>query len=189
MIELVVFLGNPGDRYSQTRHNAGRMVLETFTASAPPAWREKFHGRIADIAFAERKIRFLVPETFMNLSGKSTAAAAVFFKTDPKDILVVHDEVEMPFGSIGLRSGGGLAGHNGLKSVRDGLGTAEFGRLRVGIGRPTKGSMQSWVLGRFSPDEEAVLPLVLDAAARMLEEALGNSDDGPPDAVTKDILE
>ena len=176
MIELVAFLGNPGARYSRTRHNAGRMVLEAVSAPPEDSWREKFHGRIADVALEGLKCRYLVPETFMNLSGKSVAAASVFFKTPPGGLLVVHDDLEIPFGCISLRFGGGLAGHNGLKSIRDGLGTADFGRLRIGIGRPPRGSVESWVLGRFSPDEEAALPLIMNAAARMLREVLSKPE-------------
>lgn len=176
MIKLVVFLGNPGDRYSRTRHNVGRMVLEELSTSINPAWREKFHGKIADVTMKNRKIRFLVPETFMNLTGKSTAAAMTFFKLNPENLLLVHDDLEMPFGHIGIKFGGGLAGHNGLKSIRDGLGTTDFGRLRIGIGRPKRESVQSWVLGRFSPDEEVALPIILKAAAEMLKLAATNPD-------------
>jgi peptidyl-tRNA hydrolase, PTH1 family len=179
VIELVIFLGNPGDRYSRTRHNAGRLVLDAISLSETPSWKEKFHGRCADIRIAGRKCRFLVPETFMNLSGKSVAAAATFFKAAPEELLIVHDDLEIPFGSIGLRSGGGLAGHNGLKSIRDDLGTAGFWRLRIGIGRPDRGSVRSWVLGRFSPDEEPALPVIMERAAEMLEEAITSPGDLP----------
>ena len=175
-MNLIVFLGNPGDRYSKTRHNAGRMVLEKMPFFKEAAWREKFHGKIAEVTLGSRKIRSLVPDTFMNLTGKSAAAAATFFKLKPENLLIVHDDLEIPFGHIGLKFGGGTAGHNGLKSIRDSLGTADFGRLRIGIGRPEKGSVQSWVLGRFSPEEEAALPVVLEAAAGLLERAADDFD-------------
>lgn len=131
-------------------------------------WKEKFHGRIADTASG----RFLIPGTYMNESGKSVAAAAVFYKLKPEEILVVHDDLELPFGSIALRTGGGPAGHNGLKSIKKLIGADGFHRLRIGIGRPEKGGVDSWVLGRFSPLEENMLPDILDAAADSIREAL-----------------
>ncbi len=102
----------------------------------------------------------------MNLSGKSVAAAARFYKLEAREILVIHDDLELPFGTSQGRPGGGLGGHNGLRSIRDSLGTADFYRLRMGIGRPERGTVSSWVLGHFAPDEEARLPVILTEAAR-----------------------
>ena len=152
------------------------MLLAALPDSANLVWREKFHGRIAEYPAAYRQCRFLVPETFMNKSGISVSAALRFFKTELENFLVIHDDLELPFGQYAWRTGGGLAGHNGLKSIRDSLGSAGFRRLRLGIGRPDRGSVQSWVLGRFNPDEEAVLPLILDSAAKQLAEALGGRE-------------
>ncbi len=167
-IELAIFLGNPGNQYARTRHNAAQMLLKALPGAAELIWREKFHGKVAEYTGKESRCRFLIPETFMNISGKSVSAAAGFFKTDIRNLLVIHDDLELPFGQYALRFGGGLAGHNGLKSIRDSLGDTGFYRLRLGIGRPSRGSVQSWVLSRFSPEEEAVLPLILNHAAGKL---------------------
>jgi len=175
-IELVVFLGNPGKQYSQTRHNSARMLLKMLPGAEALLWREKFHGRVSDFLMEKTQCRFLVPETFMNRSGISVSAAVGFYKLSLKKILVVHDDLELPFGRYALRMGGGLAGHNGLKSLRDSLGNTDFCRLRLGIGRPPRGSVQSWVLGRFNPDEEAVLPLILNHAADSLIRVLSGQE-------------
>lgn len=172
MIELVVFLGNPGKQYSRTRHNAARMLLDTIPGSTDLAWRDKFHGRVAEYSTGNDRCRFLVPETFMNKSGISVSEALKFYKIDIGNLLVIHDELELPFGQYAWKTGGGLAGHNGLKSLRDNLGSAGFRRLRLGIGRPDHGSVQSWILGRFNPEEEAVLPLILDSAVSQLTAVL-----------------
>jgi|GEM_PF-504587 len=163
--ELVVFLGNPGKQYSQTRHNTGRMLLSFLPDTDSLIWREKFNGRIADYSTTISRCRFLLPETFMNRSGLSVSAAVNFYKINLNNLLVVHDDLELPFGAYSWREGGGLAGHNGLKSLKDSLGGTGFLRLRLGIGRPVRGTVQSWVLGRFTPEEEGILPLVLSHAA------------------------
>ncbi len=167
-VELAIFLGNPGKQYALTRHNAAQMLLKALPGATGLVWREKFHGKVAEYTAGENRCRFLIPETFMNKSGKSVSAAVGFYKTDMRNLLVIHDDLELPFGQYALRVGGGLAGHNGLKSIRDSLGDTGFCRLRLGIGRPARGSVQSWVLGRFSTEEEAVLPLILNHAAGKL---------------------
>lgn len=172
MINLVAFLGNPGKEYALTRHNYARMLLEVIPGYQSIAWRDKFHGRTGDWGEGPGKCRFLVPETFMNVSGKSVAAAVNFHKINFDELLVIHDDLELPFGQYAWRLGGGLAGHNGLKSIRDSLGTTNFRRLRLGIGRPDRGSVSSWVLSRFGADDEAVLPLILHSAAASLEDTL-----------------
>ena len=169
---MVVFLGNPGKQYLKTRHNAGRMLLKMMPGADSLVWREKFHGKISEYSYQGKRCRLLVPETFMNKSGISVAAAVGFFKVNLKNLIVVHDDLELPFGEYALRLAGGLAGHNGLKSIRDSLADSGFCRLRIGIGRPPRGSVQSWVLGRFSPEEEAVLPDILNHAADRLLKVL-----------------
>ncbi len=118
----------------------------------------------------------LLPETFMNRSGLAISAACSFFKIDPKKssdlILVVHDDLELPFGTISLRRGGGLGGHNGLRSIKQELGSADFLRFRIGIGRPAHGNISSFVLSRFSPEEEAELPKVLSESSKQIEKLL-----------------
>ena len=172
---MTVFLGNPGRQYEQTRHNMARMLLNALLSPEEIIWREKFHGYIADWFTEECRCRLLQSGTFMNQSGKSTAAAAAFHKVKAEELLVVHDDLEIPFGTYAWREGGGLGGHNGLRSIREQLGTADFMRFRLGIGRPKHGSVHSWVLGRFSPDEEAVLPLILNAAAADLRKIINGT--------------
>ncbi len=174
--ELVIFLGNPGKQYTGTRHNAAQMLVNVLPGAAELIWREKFHGKVADYTQGKNRCRFLIPETFMNNSGKSVSAAVGFYKTELRNLLVIHDDLELPFGEYAFRFGGGLAGHNGLKSIRDSLRDTGFYRLRLGIGRPDRGSVHSWVLGRFSPGEEAVLPLILNHAAEKLRGVLGGME-------------
>jgi PTH1 family peptidyl-tRNA hydrolase len=176
VIELVVFLGNPGRQYSGTRHNFAWSLADALPEIKELPWHEKFSGLIAERSDGAGVCRFLLPGTYMNGSGKSVYAASDFFRVKPGNLLVVHDDLELAFGSFAWRSGGGLAGHNGLKSIRDSLGTPDFFRLRLGIGRPLRGTVHSWVLGRFGPDEEAVLPLILSAAANSLKALLEKRD-------------
>ncbi|MDR2019173.1 MAG: aminoacyl-tRNA hydrolase [Treponema sp.] len=202
MIQLAAFLGNPGGAYTRNRHNAGRLLAETLPFFASLNWQEKFKGRYAALdrdriaAFAapggtaslaaapQDKVYFLLPETFMNLSGESVQPAAAWFKIPPERILVVHDELELPLGTASLKFSGGLGGHNGLRSIKASFGTAGFWRLRIGIGRPgdripgrggPPGSgrgIVDWVLSDFSPPEEEVLASALDACAAALIRAL-----------------
>ncbi len=176
--DLSVFLGNPGKEYAKTRHNFGWLAGEALPLFRQLRLQSKFNGSWGDIKTGEHREIVLFPGTFMNRSGISVSAALSFFKIDilrqAESLLVVHDDLELPFGTIELRAGGGLAGHNGLKSIRDQLGTDAFLRLRLGIGRPSRGSVSSWVLSRFSADEEARLPELLDEAAEILEPLLRN---------------
>jgi PTH1 family peptidyl-tRNA hydrolase len=184
MIELAAFLGNPGREYERNRHNAGRLLVEHFPFYSSLNWQKKYKGLYA----VREGHHFLMPETFMNLSGESVFAAAAFFKIKPEAILVVHDELELPLGTAALKFSGGLGGHNGLRSMKACFGTADFWRLRIGIGRPDsrrpgqgghEGSGEGivdWVLSNFSAVEETLLAPVLDAAALALALAF---DKGP----------
>jgi PTH1 family peptidyl-tRNA hydrolase len=209
MVDLVVFLGNPGRQYRWNRHNVGWLFAEALPFYPALSWQHKYRGLYAqgDTAALEvpeppaapavsppppappRKLHFLKPETFMNLSGEAAAAAAAFFKINAPSILVIHDELELPLGTVSLKLGGGLGGHNGLRSMKAALGTADFWRLRFGIGRPDdrapgqggppgsgKGIME-WVLSDFSAAEQAVLDCVFSAAATALTEALVRGPD------------
>ena len=144
---LIVGLGNPGTEYQKTRHNIGFLALDNLDYS--PAWKSKFKGEFALCNRDSLKIGLLKPQTYMNLSGESVFPCFQFFKIPIDRILVVYDEVDLPFGTIQLKSGGGLAGHNGLKSIVDQLGTKDFQRLRLGIGRPQRESVSNYVLLRF----------------------------------------
>lgn len=171
-IDLIVFLGNPGTRYARTRHNAGRLMAESLSdLPITSPWKEKFHGTFAR---AGEQV-LLLPDTYMNESGRSVQAAASFFTIPQDATLVVHDDLETPFGTVHLVFGGGHRGNNGVRSVEQHLGGRDFWRLRVGIGRPPADRPASaWVLERFTPDEEARLPELQRLAARLLRENLAD---------------
>ncbi len=171
---LVVGLGNPGREHEGNRHNVGFMVADALhSALGLPAFREKFKGRFArgeatlppsmrcDLALLE-------PDTFMNLSGESVQPAAAFLKVPPEAVIVVHDELDLAWRDVRLKMGGGHAGHNGLRSIIQRLGTPEFIRVRVGIGKPPpgfRGDVADYVLSGFDANERAELPGVIDVAA------------------------
>jgi PTH1 family peptidyl-tRNA hydrolase len=155
---LVVGLGNPGREYARNRHNVGAMVVDELARRHGGSWRGKFSGHLAEIRLEGHKLALLKPETYMNESGRSVGAAAAFFKVEPESVLVVHDESDLELGRLQLRLGGGLAGHNGLRSVAQHLRTQDFLRLRVGVGRPGRGDprpLADWVLSDFEPHEDA----------------------------------
>lgn len=163
---LLCFLGNPGHQYRRTRHNVGWMVEEAIPGSR--SWQKKFKGRFVK----EGQLFLLVPETYMNKSGESIAACAAYFSVEPGEILVIHDETELSLGTIQLKEGGGTAGHNGLKSIRQQLGTEGFYRLRVGVGRPARGNLSSYVLSAFAPEEEPILGKVLERCGYLLDDLI-----------------
>ena len=155
---LVVGLGNPGREYAHNRHNVGHMVVDELARRHGGAWKQKFSGRLTDVRIDGHKVALLKPETFMNESGRSVKAAAQFYKVEPDAILIVHDESDLELGRLQARRGGGLAGHNGLRSVAQHLGTPDFLRLRVGVGRPGRGDrrdLADYVLSDFEPHEDA----------------------------------
>jgi PTH1 family peptidyl-tRNA hydrolase len=151
---LVVGLGNPGPRYRDTRHNLGRRVVELIAEELGGSWRSRWNGRVSELRDADRRLALLVPETFMNESGRSVAPALRFYKLPPERLVVVHDELDLELGDVRAKQGGGLAGHNGLRSLADALGTQDFLRVRIGIGRPERGDRRpvaDWVLQPFPP--------------------------------------
>jgi PTH1 family peptidyl-tRNA hydrolase len=155
---LVVGLGNPGREYERTRHNAGWLALDELAHRHNGSWRSKFSGSLAELRLGDAKLALLKPETYMNESGRSVGAAARFFKVAPEQVLVLHDDVDLESGRLQARSGGGLAGHNGLRSLAQHLGSQDFLRLRIGVGRPGRGDRRSiadWVLSPFTPEEDA----------------------------------
>jgi PTH1 family peptidyl-tRNA hydrolase len=201
-IKLVILLGNPGKTYENNRHNAGRLLAQNFSFDLQ--WLPKFKGLYAaakapfggqnDVSRPKslysagseadygEKTHFLMPETYMNLSGKSAAAAAVFYKIRCEEILVVHDELELALGQASLKEGGGLNGHNGLRSMKTYLGTADFWRLRIGIGRPggkkdPDADISAWVLSDFTEEERVILQQVHEACAAALRQVLINGAD------------
>jgi len=144
-------------------------MLEERLVHDQGAWQRKFKGVWQKVTVAGEQVVVLKPHTMMNLSGEAVQAAARFFRYSADEIAAVHDDVEIGFGEVGVRLGGGLAGHNGLRSVAHCLGTREFWRLRIGVGRPRHGELHGHVLGRFTPEEEAELPDILRAVERLVE--------------------
>ena len=174
---LVVGLGNPGSQYERTRHNIGARIAEELSARWQlPRPRSKYNGRLSEgrTGPGGARVAVLVPQTFMNESGRSVGPARGAFKVPPERVLVVHDEIDLPFGEIRTRLGGGLAGHNGLKSVRDALGSPDFMRVRVGVGRPPTtdpDEVANYVLSRFREprqEVEQVVDRAADAAERLV---------------------
>ena len=163
---LVVGLGNPGREHERDRHNVGWLVVDELARRTDARWRGKFSGQVAEVRLDGLRLALLKPETFMNDSGRSVAAAARFFKVEPESLVVVHDDVDLEPGRLQARAGGGLAGHNGLRSLAQALGTQDFLRLRIGVGRPGRGDRRTvadYVLAPFA-DETDVAALVARAS-------------------------
>ena len=169
---IAAFLGNPGREYEKSRHNLAWMVLESLPTYSELSWSEKFKGVYARMNAPSGPLIMLKPHTFMNRSGESVGSAMRFFKADAREILVVHDDIELAFGEAQYGTGGGTRGHNGLKSIAAHVSSPDFSRFRLGVGRPPRGDVSSFVLSRFSPDEEAVLDDYVTGAAAMLHEIL-----------------
>jgi PTH1 family peptidyl-tRNA hydrolase len=172
-LQLLVGLGNPGSRYAETRHNVGFMVLERMAARSGVPFRSqpKLHGLLAELGTGPARLRLLMPQTFMNESGRAIRAALDWYRLVPGQFLVVVDDMDLPFGRLRLRAAGSAGGHNGLRSTIQHLGTQEFARLRIGIGAPALEAQErrertvGHVLGRFSPAERPALEAVLDEVA------------------------
>jgi PTH1 family peptidyl-tRNA hydrolase len=174
---LVVGLGNPGREHERDRHNVGWLVLDELGRRLDASWRGKFSGRLAEVRLDGLRLALLKPETFMNLVGGSVSAAQRFFKVEPASLLVVHDDVDLEAGRLQARAGGGLAGHNGLRSLAQALGTQDFLRLRIGVGRPGRGdprSVADYVLSAFEPEEDvdALVARSTDAVEMLAREGL-----------------
>jgi len=174
---LVVGLGNPGREYARNRHNAGAMVVDELARRHGGSWKSKFNGQLAEIRLEGHKLALLKPETYMNESGRSVGAAANFFKVEPDAVLVVHDEGDFDLGRLELKFGGGLAGHNGLRSIAQHLKTQDFLRLRIGVGRPERGDprpLADYLLSNFEPhdDAEALLASAADAVEQLDSDGL-----------------
>lgn len=198
MIKLVAFLGNYGAEYNLTRHNVAWFFSDSLPWADKFSWQTKFKGQIASCApsdlaawacdagvaskkdgtpvivpeEAPDKIYFLKPETYMNLSGESVIEAANFYKIKPEEILVVHDELELAPGFYSFKWSGGLGGHNGLRSMKACFGTADFFRLRFGIGRPNHDDIAGYVLSRFTEDEQILMKQVFSEASKLFVKAL-----------------
>src|ERR1700745_209179 len=173
---LVVGLGNPGREYERNRHNVGALVVDELARRHGGSWRSKSWGRGAEIRLDGHKLALLKPETYMNESGRSVGAAAAFFKVEPEDVLVVHDEGDFDLGRIEVKRGGGLAGHNGLRSNAQHLKTQDFVRLRIGVGRPERGdprTLADYVLADFDAhdDADSLIARAADAVEELVTRA------------------
>ena len=202
MIQLVAFLGNYGREYAKTRHNVAWQFEESLPFANRLSWQSKFKGNYAVLETsalseilceldilkkkdgtpviipegAPSKIYFLKPETYMNLSGESIIELCNFYKIKPEEVLVVHDELELPIGTVSLKWSGGLGGHNGLRSTKAVFNTPDFWRLRFGISKPTDRDIADYVLGAFTADEQIILSQVFPQAALLLSKLLFTKD-------------
>lgn len=160
---MIVFLGNPGKQYDNTRHNIGFSICDYKYPYI--TFQKKFNSLFAN----DLSLKILKPQTFMNNSGLSVEKAASYFSLSSDQILVVHDDLELDFGEVKFQQGGGLKGHNGLKSIKNYLKNDNFYRLRFGIGRPKHNNVSSFVLSTFTKDEQISLPLYLDKASKLID--------------------
>jgi PTH1 family peptidyl-tRNA hydrolase len=164
---LVVGLGNPGREYAHTRHNLGWLALDELAGKASIAggWKKKFSGEYAKGTLADQECAFLRPETYMNESGRSVQPALQFFHIAPRDMIVLHDELDLPFADVRVKLGGGHAGHNGLRSLVQHIGTPDFVRVRMGVGRPPAGfggEVADYLLSSFTAVERSMVPDIVD---------------------------
>jgi len=175
-VHLIVGLGNPGDQYAGNRHNLGFMVADELARRGrAAAAREKFGAEISEVTLAGARLLLCKPMEFMNVSGQAVARVAGFWKVGVPDVIVVHDELDLPFERMKLGAGGGPGGHNGVKSIISALGDPGFARVRVGIGRPAPGrDPAAYVLSDFSRAEAAVLPELVGRAADAVEAIAGD---------------
>jgi peptidyl-tRNA hydrolase, PTH1 family len=164
-------------RFFRRGHNLGWLVLDELARRHGGSWRSKFSGSFAEVRLGDLRLGLLKPETYMNESGRAVGEAARFYKVEPEGLLVVHDDVDLEPGRLQARAGGGLAGHNGLRSLAQHLGSQEFERLRIGVGRPGRGdprSVSDWVLSGFAPEDdlEALVAKSADAVETIATEGL-----------------
>ena len=180
---LIVGLGNPGAQYAKNRHNVGFMAVDAIGDDARVAVnRSKFKGQYGSGTIAGSSAVLLKPETFMNRSGFSVSPARSFFNVEVGHIVVLHDELDLPFGTVRIKVGGGHAGHNGLRSIIDQLGSKDFVRVRIGIGRPVHGSVSDFVLSDFAGEQQEWLGDLVERAA---DAAAAILKDGPRAAMNK----
>ncbi|KPK16868.1 MAG: hypothetical protein AMJ62_03745 [Myxococcales bacterium SG8_38] len=182
-VHLIAGLGNPGPKYAANRHNVGFMVVDELARRwGAPSFRSKCKGELSKVAVGPEEVVLLKPMTFMNRSGESLQAAMQFYKVPLERVMCVHDELDLEFGVVRLKIGGGTAGHNGLRSVIQRCGAPDFLRCRVGIGRPDRGRPEHYVLSDFSSLERVELGVVLELAADVSETAVL---EGPREAMNR----
>ena len=169
-MKIVVGLGNPGNQYKDTRHNIGFLVVDELARRwNTPSWKRRYDAEVSEHR-AIGPVLLVKPQTFMNLSGNSVREAAKFYKTPSTDIVVIHDDLDLPAGRLRIRERGGSGGHRGIESMLSQLGADDFVRVRFGVGRPPEGwESADYVLGRFAPDEQALIKEAVDKAADAVE--------------------
>ncbi|HBQ26757.1 MAG TPA: aminoacyl-tRNA hydrolase [Syntrophomonas sp.] len=168
-MKVIVGLGNPGRKYSDTRHNIGFRVLEEIARRSSIEKEEsRFNAIIGHIRIGGEKVLLVKPLTYMNLSGKTVQPLARWFKLNLSDLIIIYDDMDLPPGALRLRAQGGSGGHKGMASIIERLGTQEFARIRIGIGRPNNEAI-NWVLGRFSPSEQKLMEEVISQAVAAVE--------------------
>jgi PTH1 family peptidyl-tRNA hydrolase len=172
-LKLVAGLGNPGSKYAGTRHNIGFTVAEHLAAAAGISLKKHGHQGVYGVGrVAGQEVTILLPQTFMNLSGASVASACKALSIGPGDLIVVHDDIDLPFGQLRIRTGGGHGGHNGIRSICGVLGTGDFHRVKVGVGRPAGGDVAGYVLSPFAGSEKKALESVVTLAVTAVEAIL-----------------
>lgn len=180
--ELIVGIGNPGSEYADTRHNAGVWFVERLASAYGASFKseKKFFGKLATVRVSDREVRLLLPDTYMNESGKSVAALVNFYKISPAAMMVAHDEIDFPSGKIRFKQGGGLAGHNGLRDISRCLaGTKDFNRLRIGVGHPGERSgVTGHVLGKVSRADREMIDTCLSEALSAIPKAIAGDWQG-----------
>lgn len=169
-------LGNPGNKYKNTRHNVAWQFFSSWSLARSLNWSEKFKAEFSQSDIKGERRYFLIPLTFMNLSGEAVQPLMAFFKLNPENLVVFQDELDLSVGQLEFKQGGGLAGHNGLKSIAQQLGTQEFLRVRIGIGRPQVGSVSDWVLSDFTQDEKITRDKVFTVLEQAMTEWMENND-------------
>ena len=183
-LKLIVGLGNPGPEYAETRHNIGFMVVTRAAERAGISIKRKAHQGVLGVGrWGAEEVAFLLPQTYMNRSGASVSSACQSLGVSPGDLIVVHDEIDLPFGSMRVKVGGGHGGHNGLRSIGGVLDNTGYVRLRMGVGRPPAGGdVSRYVLNRFASAERSELTGWIDTAVDALEVLL---DNGPQEAMNR----
>jgi PTH1 family peptidyl-tRNA hydrolase len=176
LLKLVVGLGNPGERYQDTRHNIGFKIVDDVARRLDASMHHKGKSMVAELSHAGEKIVLLKPLTFMNLSGEAVSEAVRYWQCPVENVLVIHDDLDLPFGRLRLRLKGGHGGHNGLRSILTHLGQEQFKRLKVGIGRPEDGDVTRYVLAPFSPLEQNKLADVIQLAGEAVSQYIEGHD-------------
>lgn len=182
-MKLIAGLGNPGREYADTRHNFGFQAADAFlefcreryrAENLNGSWRSSGGYELAEVSVAGNRVKLIKPLRYMNRSGEAVGEIMRFHKIPAAELLVIHDELDLPFGTLKLKSGGGDGGNNGLRSITECLGSGDYLRLRLGIGKPPQGMMDgsSWVLSRFSPEEKEFLPRIIEKACAAVEEVI-----------------